>query len=147
MEHFFLLSIDRRSLEEPWMNSRPSFNIDLNSSENWLEEHSHSPYHKFEISHHTHAKTIASQHCSDTVTLQLVIKDQVIHEAWHTAQGCLVAQASASFLCQWSEGKSIKQLQATKETDDLNLLGPLTPMRQQCALLAFRCLQKALVTS
>lgn len=126
------------------MISRPPFNIDLNTSENWLEDHYHSPYHKFEISHQTHAKTIASQHCSDTVTLQLVVKNQLIQEAWHTAQGCLVAQASASFICQFSEGKYVEQLQAIKETEYLTLLGPLTPMRQQCALLAFRCLQKAL---
>lgn len=129
------------------MNSRRINNVNLNSSEDWLIEHAHRPYHQEQISKATHSATLTSAHCSDIVFLQLVVDDRVIKQACHTAQGCLIGQASASFICKLSEGKHFEQLQTIKETEYLTLLGPLTPMRQQCALLAFRCLQKALVTS
>lgn len=109
----------------------------------WLEEHSTSRYHNSFVEIRTHEATVSSLICSDTVTLQLVIDSGTIKEAWHFAQGCLVAQASASFICHWSEDKQASDVVNMSESDYLNLLSPLTPLRQQCALLAFRCLQKA----
>ena len=107
----------------------------------WLEEHSRNPYHCGAHPTASHAETISSLICSDTVLLQANQLGDEIQDLWHTATGCLVCQASASFVCQWAEKRLVSVLQKTSEKDYLGQLCPLTPMRQQCALLAFRCLK------
>ncbi len=78
------------------------------------------------------------------MTISLKIDDQTVTELWHEARGCLVSQAAASYLCQWGEGQSIEALMETTNEGFLAPLGPLTPMRRQCALLSLRCLKIAL---
>ena len=112
----------------------------------WLDEHSRTPYHCGNHPTATHTESVSSLVCSDTVTLQITIQEGATEELWHTAIGCLVCQASASFICQWAEGQTVASLQNTSEQDYLNQLSLLTPMRQQCALLAFRCLKKVLTS-
>ena len=112
--------------------------------EYWLESHARTPFHRANLDTATHTATRVNPVCSDCVTLQVRFDSNQIAEAWHTAQGCLVSQAAASVLCQWCEGQSVDELNAIEDADYLKLLGPLTPMRQQCALLAFHCLKQIL---
>lgn len=108
-------------------------------------DHMRFPFHRG-IPEASHVKsTLSSKTCADEVTLYVSMEQNHIHDTWHEASGCLVCQASASFLCEWSEGMAIDACLGTTEKDYLALLGPLTPLRQQCALLAFRCLRKLLV--
>lgn len=69
----------------------------------------------------------------------------IIRQAWHLSTGCLVCQSAASFLCEWCEGKSFEEVLGFSEQNYLSLLGGLTPMRQLCALLSFRCLRELLL--
>ncbi len=108
----------------------------------WLLDYASSPYHRGACSASSLRHTLTSQSCADCVTLQIVLEETLIQQAWHLSQGCLVSQSAVSFLCEWCEGKTIQEVLATEEGDYLKLLGNLTPMRQQCALLSFRCLQQ-----
>ena len=110
----------------------------------WLIDHADSPYHLGELEEATHQSSLASNRCSDQVTLWLQVHDGRISQAWQQSSGCLVSTAGASFLCEWCETKSIDEITQTAPEDYLQQLGTLTPMRQQCALLAFHCLHQAL---
>ncbi|PQO43814.1 iron-sulfur cluster assembly scaffold protein [Blastopirellula marina] len=110
----------------------------------WLIDYARSPYHRGELQEATNRAKKSSPTCADCVTLQIEITVHRIKQAWHVSEGCIVCQASASYLCEWCEGKSLNELRQIQDSDYLNLLGPLTPLRQNCALLAFHCLQTIL---
>lgn len=128
------------SLQKPcgcWRGPIPKPMIEL--SDYFTEQ-----YHYERPSYWTHQGTIASVFCGDQVVLFVTIEDSVVRGVWHTTTGCLVAQAAASFVCQWAEGRTLDRVHVTTEHEFLALVGPLTPMRQQCALLPFRCLKQLL---
>ncbi|MCA8996036.1 MAG: iron-sulfur cluster assembly scaffold protein [Planctomycetaceae bacterium] len=113
----------------------------MNAIENILLTHARSPVHWGDREHCSVSSSLASVYCGDRVSLFLVIDSNILRELWHTAEGCLVSQASASYLCEWGQGLSLRSLIATADSEFLKPLGPLTPMRQQCALLSLRCLK------
>lgn len=110
----------------------------------WLLTHSRHPYHRGSIEQQCQTGDIASQTCADRVSLQVVVDGPVIQQIWHNAVGCMVCQASASYLCETFEGVTLEEVQNQTETDYLEELGTLTPLRQQCALQSFRCLKQIL---
>lgn len=80
--------------------------------------------------------------CGDEVRLDLRLEGGRVEEARFEGRGCLVSQAAASMLCESIEGRTVGELAALQAADVLDLFGfPLTPHRQQCALLAFRALK------
>ncbi len=109
-----------------------------------FSDHLSRRYHCGQPAVWTHRSSIASPRCGDELTLYVVIERGRLNEAWNSGQGCIICQAAASFICEWAEQQSINLLAATSETQFLALLCPLTPMRQQCALLPFRCLKQLL---
>lgn len=136
---------ERRSKASSQQNTHLCFASEHHMSKSdWLIDYARSPFHRGELHKVTNRATKSSPTCADCVTLQIEITDNRIKQAWHLSQGCLVCQASASFLCEWCEGKSLSELREIQDVDYLNLLGPLTPLRQNCALLAFHCLQTIL---
>ncbi|MBI1248159.1 iron-sulfur cluster assembly scaffold protein [bacterium] len=110
----------------------------------WLLTHSRHPYHQGSTERVSLSGEVASRTCADLVSLEVVLDGEVIREIWHRAQGCMVSQASASFLCERFEGAEVRKVQSQTHEEYLAELGTLTPLRQQCALQAFRCLQKIL---
>lgn len=113
-------------------------------SEYLLFDHIRDPYHAGHPAKVASTASISSLYCADQVTLCVVIDDSRVQEVWYQAQGCLVCQAAASYLCEWAETRLINELRAATTPDFLSPLGPLTPMRQQCALLSLRCLKTIL---
>jgi len=111
------------------------------NSENWLEEHSRFPYHRGLLEDHSPTASVSSTVCGDVVTLQMRSDGQSVRELRHMSSGCLVCQSSASFICSFVEGWSFGSVRELTQEDYLDILGPLSPMRQTCALLAFRCLE------
>lgn len=87
--------------------------------------------------------------CGDRILLQLAVdQNEQITEAWHDGNGCITSQAAASLLCEYIEGKSLSELRIMTKAEMLSLLGiQLTPLRQQCALLAFNALRAILASS
>lgn len=110
----------------------------------WLLDHSQSPYHRGnpDPSEAIVTGTLSSQVCADRVVLHALVTNGRIRELWHSAQGCIVSQAGASFLCEWAEEKSVREILEMPESEYLRQLGELTPRRQPCALQAFRCLKR-----
>lgn len=122
-----------------------------NTYEEHLLAHFETPYHKGTLATANHTRREESRLSGDWVELQLLIPvtsaDLLprVEQAWFTGRGSLVSQAAASILCQHIEQRPITELREFQATDLLDLLRvPLTPNRQQCALLCFRAL-KAIV--
>ncbi len=113
--------------------------------ENPILEHVNAPYHRGDFTEATHTQHLRNPTCGDEVTVQILIADDKVQSAWFTAAGCMVSQAAASMLCEHIEGKSVDDLSRMEPKDILNLIGvPLTPHRQQCALLSFTALKAAI---
>ena len=92
----------------------------------------------------THLGQSHSQRCGDYVRLELIVDEDIIVEAWHTAAGCLVCQTGGSLTCEFAEGTSIDRIRRQSPQSHLALFGvQLTPFRQQCALVSFFALRDA----
>ena len=68
-------------------------------------DHVESPFHRGKLQAPAVSSTICNPYCGDEVTLQLVIQDQRITEAWFYGDGCAVSQAAASMLCECINGQ------------------------------------------
>ncbi len=114
--------------------------------ENPILEHNNAPYHRGVLDDATHIQYLRNPTCGDEVTIQLRIVNQIIEAAWFTATGCMVSCAGASMTCEYIEKRRLSQLSLLDHASMLSIMAvPLTPHRQQCALLAFNALRALLV--
>lgn len=124
-----------RARAEDWSRSR------------CLLDHIDASSHRGRLTNPTVSHIERNRLCGDEVRLELRLEGKRVQQARFEGRGCLVSQAAASMLCGFVEGRTVGELAALQAPDLLELLGvPLTPHRQQCALLAFRAL-KTLVYS
>jgi len=89
--------------------------------------------------------------CGDDITIQLKIKDDLIHDIkWQeNAQCCTICQACSSVLTQIVKGKD---LNSARNLDKITVLSELgleylattSPVRIKCALLSLKALKLAL---
>jgi len=109
-------------------------------------QHIRWPHHRGELRGPVASGESKHLFCGDRILLQLTFdKSEHISEAWHNGTGCITSLAAASILCEHIEGKSLAELKEFSEDDMLALLGiQLTPLRQQCALVAFNALRQIL---
>jgi nitrogen fixation protein NifU and related proteins len=83
--------------------------------------------------------------CGDKMTLQLKIVDDKVIDAKFTGVACAVSKTSASIITEEIKGKSLEDLKKLTEQDMLELIKfDLTASRQQCALLCYHALKKAI---
>ncbi|MFA5776614.1 MAG: iron-sulfur cluster assembly scaffold protein [Patescibacteria group bacterium] len=83
--------------------------------------------------------------CGDKMTLQLKIENNKVVDAKFTGVACAVSKTSASIITDEIKGKSLDDLKKLTEQDMLALIKfDLTLSRQQCALLCYHALKKAL---
>lgn len=83
--------------------------------------------------------------CGDKMTLQLKLQDDKVVDAKFTGVACAVSKTSASIFTEGIKGKKLVDLKKLTEQDVLDLIKfDLTASRQQCALLCYYALQKAL---
>ena len=83
--------------------------------------------------------------CGDTINLQLKIKDNKVLDAKFTGVSCAVSKTSASIITEEIKGKTVDEINKLTTRDMLNLIQfDLTASREQCALLCYLALQKAI---
>ena len=86
--------------------------------------------------------------CGDKMLLQLKIVDDKVIDAKFTGVACAVSKTSASIITEEIKGKNVDELKKLTEQEVLNLIKfDLTSSRQQCALLCYHALKKALATA
>lgn len=82
--------------------------------------------------------------CGDRLrlTLRFGEEDRVAAVGWE-GEGCIICLAAASLLGEAILGQTRAQLDALARTDLFALLGiTVSPVREKCALLAFRVLKR-----
>ncbi len=102
--------------------------------------------HRGRLDRPTCSGTLRTPLCGDLVRLDLLV-DAVgrISKARFDGRGCLVSQAGASLLCSVIEGRPVDEVRLMPAAQMLECLRvPLTPARQFCALLGYRCLRMLL---
>ena len=84
--------------------------------------------------------------CGDDVTLYIKFgNNDIVSEISFDGYGCAISKAGASMLTEYAKGKSIDELRSTTEDDIYKMFGvQINPGRKNCALLAYKTLQKIL---
>jgi len=84
--------------------------------------------------------------CGDKVRIDLRFEDGRVSEVRFDGEGCVISMASASMLTEEVLGKTVEELRAMREDEDVfRMLGiTLGPARAKCGLLPLQVLQKGL---
>lgn len=83
--------------------------------------------------------------CGDEITLFIALEKENVKDVSFQSSGCVISQASASLLTEHLKGKSIVEAQNMAPNVIFGLLGiSLNPLRQKCALLSLRALQRGI---
>jgi|TARA_B100000768_G_scaffold181855_1_gene206907 nitrogen fixation NifU-like protein len=80
--------------------------------------------------------------CGDVMRLQIKIEDDVVTNAVFKTYGCGSAIASSSLLTEWVKGKTVKEVQAIKNTEIVEELN-LPPVKIHCSVLAEDAIKSA----
>ncbi len=108
-------------------------------------DHYTSPRHQGKLSQPTHQARATNPLCGDQINIQVQVDKDKITDIKHQSQGCVITIASASLLCELASHLTTQQiLDLTPDQLLSQLKTPLTATRQQCALVAFHALKKAL---
>lgn len=118
-------------------------------------DHYRSPRGKKPIEESNVASEGSNPSCGDEVSLQVLVKDNVLKDVHIDCKGCAISTASGSMLAEAVKGKSFDEVMKMAETvkkllkgeinetdQDLGDLGSLQgvrqfPVRVKCALLAW----------
>lgn len=110
-----------------------------------LLDHGKSPFHYGSLADASNTHVERSLVCGDEVHLQLRIEGPTVAAAWFLGRGCLVSQAAASILCARIDNRPLADVVRVTEEDVVGWIGvPLSPVRRNCGLLAFRALRRIL---
>ena len=126
-----------------------------------VNEHNLHPSHKKEIAEPTMVLNGVNPSCGDDITLELVIKGDVIEDAAFVGSGCAISQASADMMCDLIIGQSkekaleladsfmgmIKGTADREQIEELDQSAALAdishmPARVKCAVLGWRTMSE-----
>lgn len=83
--------------------------------------------------------------CGDKVEIFGLLNSSIILQLRFMGSGCVVSQAAASLLLEYSLGKDIEEVKRISKDDILRIIGiELGPNRLKCALLSLEALVEAL---
>ncbi|MDP3991899.1 MAG: iron-sulfur cluster assembly scaffold protein [Nanoarchaeota archaeon] len=93
----------------------------------------------------THEKTSYNSVCGDEVTVQLLVKDDIIKDIKFSGSGCVISMVASSLLTDKIKGMKVSDVKNMKAEEVLNLLDmKLNLARVKCALLSFEAVKGAL---
>lgn len=127
-------------------------------------EHNRNKENKRTIELATHVEHGHNPSCGDEITVEAIIKDDIIVDLAYTGAGCAISQASASMMADLLKGKTVQEGLAFTERfigmikrepipeDQLEELGDAyilkniqnIPARVKCAVLAWHALNEIL---
>lgn len=93
----------------------------------------------------SHEATEYNSVCGDEITVQLLVKNNVVKDVKFSGSGCVISIVSASMLTDKIKNINIKDIKKLDSKDVLKLFNiKLNPARIKCALLSFEAVKKAL---
>ena len=84
--------------------------------------------------------------CGDKLTIQLLLKENIISDIRFSGSGCAISIAAASLLTDKIRNMNVEDVKMLGANDLLELLKiPISQVRLKCALLSLETLQGALM--
>jgi len=104
-----------------------------------------SPSNFGTLKNKTHEKTAYNSVCGDEVTVQLLVKDNIVKDIKFSGSGCVISMVASSMLTDKIKGMAVDAIKNMKGEDVLGLLNmKLNLARVKCALLSFEAVKGAL---
>ena len=97
------------------------------------------------LKNRSHEKTSYNSVCGDEITVNLLVKNDVVKEVKFSGSGCVISMVAASMLTDKIKGMKISDVKNMKAEQVLDLLKiKLNLARVKCALLSFEAVKGAL---
>jgi len=130
-----------------------------------IVDHYQHPHHHGRLTDVTNQIELRNPTCGDIITLELLIKDDIIADVAFHGEGCAISVASASMMTDLLKGKSIEEGKVLahqfydmltgeaqdekalrKQLGEASLLSGVRkfPARVKCATLGWKAFEKAL---
>ena len=124
-------------------------------------DHNKNPRNKGEIEGYTHSADGHNPLCGDRISMQIIVKDDIVTDASFIGSGCAISTASASILTETIKGMKRTEIEklfkefhnlVTSEDSDARTVGKFSvfggvrkyPARVKCATLSWHALMAAL---
>lgn len=108
-------------------------------------EHYRNPHNQGEIKNPANKSSVFNPLCGDKIELTIDTKNKKVKDIKFRGEGCVISQASASLLTDFSKGKEIRNLIKLDRQFMMELVGITPgPTRLKCLLLPLEALHKAL---
>ncbi len=82
--------------------------------------------------------------CSDSLTIYIKVKDNVITDISFLVFGCVAAVASSSMTTELAKGKTLEEALRITNTDIADALGGLPEYKMHCSVLGATALKNAI---
>lgn len=107
-------------------------------------EHFANPHNMGEMKDANAIGEVGNAQCGDIMRMYLKIEDDVIKDASFKTFGCCAAIASSSVATDLVIGKTIDEALSLKNSDVVEELDGLPPVKVHCSVLAEEAIQKAI---
>ena len=123
--------------------------MEENLSEEMYKEHLlelyKSPENYGELSNPSNEYTETNSSCGDEITMQLIIKNDVVEDVKFQGSGCVMSIVSSSLLTDKIKGMKLEDVNKLAKDDILELLGiKIGLARLKCVLLPLYALKNSL---
>jgi nitrogen fixation NifU-like protein len=112
----------------------------------FILDHYENPRHREEMADASATVEGGNPGCGDIITMYLKVDPQTgrAHVTF-VGEGCTISQASASYLCEMVNGKTLDEILAIDHTDLMDALGrEVVQQRVKCATLSLDTLRAAI---
>ena len=82
--------------------------------------------------------------CSDSLTIYIKVKDNIITDISFLVFGCVAAVASSSMTTELAKGKTLEEALRITNTDIADALGGLPEYKMHCSVLGATALKNAI---
>lgn len=107
-------------------------------------EHFANPHNVGEMTDANAVGEVGNAHCGDIMRMYLKIEDDVIKDASFKTFGCCAAIASSSVATDLIKGKTIDEALQLKNSDVVDALDGLPPVKVHCSVLAEEAIRQAI---
>ena len=107
-------------------------------------EHFANPHNVGELEGYNAMGEVGNAHCGDIMRMYLKIEDDIIKDASFKTFGCCAAIASSSVATDMVKGKSVDEALSMKNSDVVEALDGLPPVKVHCSVLAEEAIKLAI---
>lgn len=107
-------------------------------------DHFANPHNVGEMEDANAIGEVGNTHCGDIMRMYLKIEDDVIKDASFKTFGCCAAIASSSVATDLIKGKTIDEALQLKNSDVVDALDGLPPVKVHCSVLAEEAIRQAI---